>query len=99
MFLEDYLTGIVIGGIIAIVINLIGASMMAEAAGEKGYGPEAHVFVACFFLGIFGYLYAICLPDKILREQNDAILRQNELIKRGASVQKTRKPSDDLPDL
>lgn len=99
MFFGEYLTGIIIGAIIGIILNLIGASMMSSATREKGYDSEAHVFAACFFLGIFGYLYAICLPDKKLRKQNEAILSQNEAIRRGQTAMKARRPSDDLPDL
>lgn len=102
MLFGGYLTGIVIGAIIAIIINLIGASMMASAAREKGYDSDAHVMAACFWLGIFGYLYAICLPDKILREQNKllgTLARQNDSMRKSMTAQRIRKSSDDLPDL
>lgn len=78
--------------IISIVIGLIAAAFMANAAADKGYGPEAHIMAICFWLGIFGYLYTICLPDKKLQNQNDRILRALE--KQQQSVY-----SDELPDL
>ena len=68
----------VIGGIVILFINLLGSDLMAKAAKEKGYDSRAHVFIACFFLGIAGYLYAICLPDKVQRDMVDKIKEQLE---------------------
>lgn len=72
--------GIIIGVIVYILLNAIGASLMRNIAIEKGYGDNCHVWAACFWLGIFGYLYVIAMPDKIQQEQNQQIL---ELLKEG----------------
>ncbi len=53
--------------IVILCINLYGAYLMSKAAADKGYGPEAHIMALCFWLGIFGYLYALSLPDKNLQ--------------------------------
>jgi hypothetical protein len=65
---------------ISIIINSIGASLMRKSAILKGYGDESHVFAICFWLGIFGYLYVISLPDLIAQNQNQQII---EMMKGG----------------
>ncbi len=96
----------ILGAFFIIVINLIGAALMARACAEKGYDSEAHVMAACFWLGIFGYLYAICLPDKVIHKQNEILRKElteyryqtagyNQQMPN--NVQRVR--SDDLPDL
>ena len=62
---------IIIIGMIVLCINAIGAALMKNAAILKGYGEDLHAWAICFFLGIFGYLYIIALPDKVLQEQKD----------------------------
>jgi hypothetical protein len=47
---------------------------MRNAAIEKGYGDDIHAWAVCFWLGIFGYLYIIALPDKIQQSQNQQII-------------------------
>ncbi len=55
--------------IIYIVIICIIASKMCEIARLKGYDPaEKHIFALCFWLGIFGILYVLGLPDMKLRK-------------------------------
>ena len=78
--------------IFCIIAQLIGANLMAKAATEKGYGPEAHILAICFWLGIFGYLYTLSLPDKLMREEISTI--RKELINRNM-----KDVSDELPDL
>lgn len=65
---------IVIGVMVYILVNAIGASLMRNVAIEKGYGDTYHVWAICFWLGIFGYLYVIAMPDKIQQSQNQQIL-------------------------
>ncbi len=71
---EDAVTGLVITIAVLLMINLIIAGIMASTAQRKGYGDEVHAFAACFFLGIFGALYVIALPDKVVQEQNRKII-------------------------
>lgn len=60
------------------------ADKMADVAKIKGYGKEVHAWEWCFFLGIFGYIYILSLPDKGIRKQNQQIIelleKQNENI-------------------
>lgn len=53
--------------VVAICVNAVGAFFMRNAAIEKGYGDDIHAWAICFWLSIFGYLYVIALPDKILQ--------------------------------
>lgn len=55
----------IILGISIFLINAIGATLMKNAAVMKGYGDDLHAWAICFWLGIFGYLYIIALPDRI----------------------------------
>ncbi len=64
----------IIVGMIILCINAIGAALMKNAAVMKGYGDDLHAWAICFWLGIFGYLYIIALPDKVLQEQNQQII-------------------------
>ncbi len=61
--------------IVIIVINGIGAKKMQDACILKGYGEDYHIFAFCFWLGIFGYLYAMTLPDLITQGQNQQIIK------------------------
>ena len=49
--------------LVAVLINAAIAFFMESAAIQKGHGKEAHAFAMCFWLGIFGCLYVIALPD------------------------------------
>lgn len=82
--------------IVLFVIQIIIALYMSEVAIMKGY--ERGAFLLCMFLGIFGCLYVISLPDKVLQEQNKKIIKLLEEIKTPSdSSQSTL--SDELPDL
>lgn len=63
---------------IYLIIGYIIGKKMENAATEKGYGTEAHVFAMCFWLGIIGCIYVAALPDKIQQNQNQQII---ELLK------------------
>ena len=54
---------VVISILVAMLINAVIAFFMESAAIQKGHGKEAHAFAMCFWLGIFGCLYVIALPD------------------------------------
>ena len=60
--------------LLGLLANAIGAYLMKGAAIQKGYGEDIHVWAICFFLGIFGYLYIIALPDKVVQSQNQQII-------------------------
>lgn len=52
------------------------AKLMADTAVMKGYNAaDMHLWAICFWLGIFGYLYVLSLPDKIVQEQNQQIIK------------------------
>ena len=76
--------------IVFLLVQVFGAIMMAEAASKKGYGDEEHVFLKCFFLGIYGYLYVIALPDKTLQKQSEEINKK---------ISDTGNHPEELPDL
>lgn len=65
--------GIIIIVLIAILINLVFASLMNAVAVNKGY-ENSHAFVLVFFFGVFGMLYVIALPDLKARQQREDIL-------------------------
>ncbi|MDO4608607.1 MAG: hypothetical protein Q4B40_05400 [Clostridia bacterium] len=65
---------IVLSVIIYVIISALCASLMRNAAIQKGYGDDIHAWAVCFWLGIFGYLYIIALPDKIAQSQNQQII-------------------------
>lgn len=65
---------IILAVVVAVSVNAVGAFFMRNAAIEKGYGDDIHAWAVCFWLGIFGYLYVIALPDKILQSQNQQII-------------------------
>ncbi len=71
---------IVISIFIYFIIAALGASFMRNAAIQKGYGDDIHAWAICFWLGIFGYIYIMALPDKISQSQNQQII---ELLKKG----------------
>ncbi len=66
--------------VVILSIQAIGASFMVKAAIAKGYGGNDNIWIISFFLGIFGYLYVIALPDKIVQSQNQRII---ELLQKG----------------
>ena len=65
--------GILVVALIAILINLLFASLMNAVADSKGY-ENSHAFALVFFFGVFGMLYVIALPDMIARQQREDIL-------------------------
>lgn len=90
--MEDMIT-VVLCVIIAIFIaNLVLAYKMSEVAAMKGYGEEIHAFAWCIWLGIFGYIYVLSLPDKVTQEQNQRII---ELLEKNLGYEE----DDELPEL
>ena len=75
--MKDFL--ILVSVLIYIIVAALGASFMRNAALRKGYGDDIHAWAICFWLGIFGYIYIMALPDKIVQSQNQQII---ELIKK-----------------
>ncbi len=55
---------LVMGGAV-LTVRYIVAKKFEEIAKQKGYGKEAHAFAMCFWLGVFGALYVIALPDRM----------------------------------
>lgn len=66
--------------IVVLVVNGLLASKMSKAAEQKGHS-ERTFFHLCFWLGIYGYLVVLALPDLKLRSQNDQmIMLQTKLV-------------------
>lgn len=66
--------------LITVLIALIAgngflAEKMSNVAAMKGYGKEIHAWAWCFWLGIFGYIYVLSLPDKVTQSQNQQIIK------------------------
>ena len=61
------------GSLIAVLINLVFASLMNAVAVSKGY-ENSHAFALVFLFGVFGMLYVIALPDLKARQQREDIL-------------------------
>lgn len=66
--------------LITVLIALIAgngflAEQMSNVAAMKGYGKEIHAWAWCFWLGIFGYIYVLSLPDKVTQSQNQQIIK------------------------
>ena len=55
--------------------HIWGITRMMEIGRLKGY-PDSGVtiFFLCFFLGVFGYLYVLALPDRRIKGQNEQII-------------------------
>ena len=68
----------VISFIIYIIFIIIAANLMEKSALLKGYGKDYHIWAICFWLGLFGILYTISLPDLILQAQNSEIIKKLE---------------------
>lgn len=49
------------------------AYFMQNVAFAKGYDTNAHTFAMCFWLGIFGCLYVVALPDLVARQNQVAL--------------------------
>lgn len=57
--------------VVAICISAFLASEMSNIAEQKGY-EQRRYFHICFWLGLFGFLIVIALPDKVLLEKLEA---------------------------
>ena len=66
---------IIIGIIIAIVVDILAAYEFYKIAKEKGYDDQKYLVYSLLF-GLIGYLMVIALPD---RSNNHAEDNQNEL--------------------
>ena len=67
------MTYILIGALVAIIINCFFASLMNNVAISKGYA-QSNAFLLVFFFGIFGMLYVIALPDLKARQQREDLI-------------------------
>jgi hypothetical protein len=82
--------------IVYIAVDIIGACFMARAAADKGY-EDTGAGLLCFFLGVFGYLYVIALPDKKAQRTQELILAA--LTGGQVGVSSDVVDVDELPDL
>ncbi len=64
---------IIIGVIIALIVQIAFAAVFSNLAYEKGYEGRTYFWV-CFFFGTIGYCMVAALPDRILHEKLDAII-------------------------
>ena len=65
--------GIVALIFVALLVNLIFASLMNSVAAAKGY-ENSHAFALVFLFGIFGMLYVIALPDRKAQQQREDLI-------------------------
>ena len=65
----------VIAAAIAIAVDVLIANAFAKCAEQKGYWRNTYFWV-CFFLGMIGYCIVAALPDKVLLEKMDDILKK-----------------------
>jgi len=76
----NYITSSII--LIIVVTIVIGldcflSSKMTDIAELKGYdAKQEHIFIFCFFLGIFGYLYVLALPDVKLQNLLKSVIEK-----------------------
>ena len=78
--------------VIIVLIRDFTAVIMCDVAKKKGYVNNTHIFAICFFLGIFGCIYTLALPDLTARKNQEIII---ELL--GGSGKGSY--DDELPDL
>lgn len=82
-------------GFVMLAVNVIFGVFMKNVAFSKGYDDSAHAFAMCFWLGIFGGIYVIALPDLVARKNQEEIislLESNGMIGSGVG-------SEELPPL
>ena len=97
---------ILVVAIIILAVLLFGAAKMQYAAEQKGYGPEYHIMGICFWLGLFGYLYVIALPDRKSRAAIEELskiddqlrINMDTIIEKMNQTDNAAFP-DELPDL
>ena len=90
--MEEIITVLSLVIIAIFVANLVLAYKMSEVAAMKGYGDEVHAWAWCIWLGIFGYIYVLSLPDKVTQEQNQRII---ELLEKNMEDEE----DDQMPEL
>ena len=79
---------------IILVLLILAAKKMKNLVEDKGYNSrELHVFAWCFWFPIFGYLYAIALPDLTLQKQNKEII---DLMKDQSTQQRLQNHTENL---
>ncbi len=78
-----YLLPIIIILAVIIAANVVISKKMEEIAKMKGH-RNSHAFAVCFWLGILGYVYVLCLPD--LNERRLQELNRTILAERGKSL-------------
>ena len=80
-------SGILSGALIFCIIILIAflilyiyiCHKMCEAVDAKGYNSASeHIFAICFWFGLFGFLYALALPDLKLQRLIKSIADNNK---------------------
>lgn len=71
----------ILGVAVILALWIFIAKWFENAAADKGYTND-HVFARVFWLGFFGILYTIALPDKTVQRQNEEIISLLKEIKR-----------------
>lgn len=82
-------------GLVVLVVNVIFAIFMRNVAFSKGYNDDVHAFAMCLWLGIFGGIYVISLPDLVARKNQEEIIARL----RGYGVTGSDVGYDELPPL
>lgn len=85
---------IIIYWALMLVLTFFAAGKMKKLVDDKGYNSrELHVFAWCFWFPIFGYLYAIALPDLTLQKQNKEII---DLMKDQSTQQRLQNHAENI---
>lgn len=75
LFYLLYILIIVISTAVVILIKALIDRKIASTVEKKGYTlQETHAWAMCFWLGMFGYIYVIALPDRTVQRQNEEII-------------------------
>ena len=70
-----YFLILIISTAVVILIKALIDKKIASTVEKKGYTlQETHAWAMCFWLGIFGYIYVIALPDRTVQQQNEEII-------------------------
>ncbi|MCI6021999.1 MAG: hypothetical protein MRZ64_09960 [[Bacteroides] pectinophilus] len=64
--------------IVCVVIAVVKAYLMDDAAIRKGYEGQVHAWAISFWLGIFGDIYILALPDLFERRNQEKLLNAIE---------------------
>lgn len=96
---------VVLGGIVAayFIINLILAHFFKQVAYAKGFDDKCHAWALVFWLGLFGCLYVVALPDLNARKVSADLLAQmketGEIVRRNTLLPTEEESQEHLEEM